>query len=139
MPYLLDTNVLSELVKPRSDPAVKAWIGAHSQLDLYTSALVLGEIARGVEQMAPGWRRDELEQWLVHDLPRQFEGRVLGIDVDVALAWGRLTAEGKRAGRELRVVDGLLLATAAARKLTVATRNIQDFEGRGVPVVNPWE
>jgi predicted nucleic acid-binding protein len=138
VPYLLDTNVLSELVRPGSDHGVKAWIRAHSQLDLYTSVLVLGEISRGVQQLAPGRRRIELQQWLTNDLPRQFEYRVLGVDLPIALEWGRLTAAGRAIGRELKVVDGLLLATASVRKLTIATRNVHDFEGRGVPVVNPW-
>jgi predicted nucleic acid-binding protein len=138
MRYLLDTNVLTEPAKPRPDPRVVAWLQAQSPLDLSLSVLTFGEIQKGVSLLAAGARRDALAAWLRTDLPRQFTGRLLPVDEPVALEWGRLAAEGRVAGRELPVVDGLLLGTCAAHGLTLVTRNERDCKDRGVPILNPW-
>jgi len=136
--YLLDTNVLTEPAKPRPDPRVVAWLQAQPPLDLALSVLTLGEVQKGVSLLAAGTRRDVLESWLRTDLPRQFMGRILPVDEQAALEWGRLAAEGRSAGRELPVIDGLLLATCAAHDLTLVTRNERDCGNRGVPILNPW-
>lgn len=138
MRYLLDTNVLSEPARPAPDAAVLAWLDARPALDFAISALTLGEIAKGVSLLPEGRRRERLMEWLATELPGQFAGRVLAIDEAVAQVWGQLAAEGRRTGRELPVIDGLLLATAGAHSLTLVTRNERDCSGRGVPVVNPW-
>jgi len=117
---------------------VLKWLRHHSSLDLAISVLVLGEIANGVALMAPGRRKELLAEWLEQDLRPRFRGRVLAVDETVALAWGHLAAEGRRAGRELPVVDGLMLATAQVNDLTLVTRNAGDCGDRGVPVLDPW-
>lgn len=139
MAWLLDTNVLSELVRPAPDPTVVACVRAWPPLDLHVSVLTLGEIARGVALLPVGARQARLQRWLASELPRQFEGRVLPVDAAVAAAWGRLGAEGQQAGRPLPAVDGLLLATAAVHGLTLVTRNVGDCAGRGVAVLDPWD
>lgn len=139
MRFLLDTNVLAEPARPDPDPGVLAWLRDQSSLDLAISVLTLGEIEKGIALLPEGRRRHRLEEWLASDLPRQFIGRVLPVDADVARSWGRLSAEARRGGRELPVIDGLLLATAAAMGLTLVTRNVGDCADRGVPVLNPWE
>jgi predicted nucleic acid-binding protein len=136
--FLLDTNVLSEPARPAPDANVLSWLSAQPALQLSISVLTLGEIRQGVALLARGAKRRRLERWLEEDLPRQFAERLLAIDEEVAHAWGRLAGEGKRAGRPLPVVDGLLLATAAAHELTFVTRNEGDCAGRGVPLLNPW-
>lgn len=138
MRWLLDTNVISEATKPRPDPRVIEWLEARASSDFAISVLTLGEILRRLSLMPAGARRERLEQWLAHELPRQFYGRVLAVDEKVALAWGRLTAECRIAGNDPPAVDGLLLATAAAYDLVLVTRNEADCAGRGVPVLNPW-
>lgn len=138
MRLLLDTNVLSEVVKPRPSPRVIAWLRERSALDLAVSVLTLGEIESGVSRLPAGERRDALRRWLATDLVERFAGRILDVDQDVALAWGRLSSEGRMSGRELPVIDGLLLATAAVHRLTLVTRNVADCEGRGVEIFNPW-
>lgn len=137
MRYLLDTNVLADAAKAEPDAPVVAWLRAQSALDLAVSVLTLGEIRKGVALLAPGRRRTALERWLTVDLPRQFLGRVLPIDERVAHAWGDLAAAGRQAGRELPVIDGLLLATAAVHGLTLVTRDEADCADRGVLVLNP--
>ena len=138
MRYLLDTNVLSEAAKPNPDPRVLEWMGSLDGLDAHISVLTLGEIAKGVSLMPPGPRKDALKSWLAQDLPDRFRGRVLQVDQKVAMVWGELDAGGKRIGRTLPVVDGLLLATAEVHGLTFVTRNLRDCGGRGVPVLDPW-
>jgi toxin FitB len=138
MRYLLDTNILSEGSKPRPDPGVAAWLRSQSALAMGISSLTLGEIRKGVEMLPAGARRDVLDSWLATELPRQFQGRVIPVDEEVALEWGRLSAEARSKGRECPVVDGLLLATAAVHDLTLVTRNERDCTGRGVPIFNPW-
>jgi len=136
--FLLDTNVLSELVRPRPNAGVVQWIQAQSPLDLGISVLTLGELTKGIELLQPGKRRAELMAWIGNRLGRQFVGRVLPVDERVAVEWGRLSAAGKAAGRALPVVDGLMLATAAVHGLALVTRNESDCKDRGVTVVNPW-
>lgn len=136
--YLLDTNVLSEPARPKPNPGVIEWIENQPQIDLAISVLTLGEIEKGVALLAPGRKRERLREWLDVDLPRRFRDRVLPIDDRAAREWGRLAAEGRRTGRPLPVVDGLLLATAGAAGLTFVTRDEDECEERGVPVLNPW-
>jgi len=138
MPYLLDTNVLSEPCRASSNPSVLAWLKNLNPLEVYLSVLTFGEIEKGGSLMPPGPRKTALREWLQHDLPERFRGRVLSVDPEVAAAWGELDAQGQRMGRPLPAVDGLLLATAKAHDLTFATRNVRDCGDRGVEVLNPW-
>lgn len=138
MRYLLDTNVLSEPARPKPDEGVIRWFRTLAPLDACISVLTLGEIEKGVALMPPGSRKDALRNWLSRDLPLRFRGRTLPVDLEVALHWGELAAEGRRMGRPLPVVDGLLLATARAHDLTFVTRNVRDCGDRGVPVLDPW-
>jgi predicted nucleic acid-binding protein len=136
--YLLDTNVLSELVKPHPDQAVVAWVDARPPLDLAISVLTLGEVHKGIGRIADGHRRAALSRWARTELPTQFVGRLLVVDEKVAVAWGLLSGSATREGRPLPVVDGLLLATAQVHELTLVTRNVADCAARGVPVFDPW-
>ena len=138
MRYLLDTNVLSELVRREPAPRVVSWVAGQSPLDLAISALTLGELAKGVGTIAPGRHRDALQRWVAREVPRQFTGRLLDVDARVATRWGELAASATREGRPLPVIDGLLLATAAVHDLVLVTRNERDCAGRGVAIHNPW-
>jgi len=103
--YLLDTSVLSELVKPRPDARVTAWIEAQSPLDLHLSVLTLGEVANRIARLTAGTRRTALSRWARAELPAQFIGRLLGVDAAVAVAWGTLSAQADEEERPLPVVD----------------------------------
>jgi predicted nucleic acid-binding protein len=139
MRFLLDTNVLSEPARPHPDKRVMAWFKTLAPMDASISVLTIGEIGKGVSLMPPGPRKDALRDWLIQDLPLRFRGRTLPVDVETALRWGELEAEGRRIGRPLPVIDGLLLATAMAHGLTFVTRNLRDCGDRGVPVLDPWQ
>jgi predicted nucleic acid-binding protein len=135
--YLLDTNVLSEIRKPRGSRRVKAFVGNIREEDLFISALSIGEIAYGVEKLSPEPKKHELLIWLVQKLPERFENRIVNLDRDVLEEWGRIQAA---AGRTLPAFDSLIAASALARRLTVVTRNVKDFEGiEGLALFNPWE
>lgn len=135
MSYLIDTNVLSELRRKQADAQVVAWAQARPRPSLYLSVLSLGEIRKGIEGVADTAFRQTLTDWLEVELPNYFVGRLLGIDEQVADRWGRLQAD---AGRTLPAIDGLLAATALQHDLVLVTRNVKDFEGLGVQLVNPW-
>lgn len=138
MRYLLDTNVLSEPMRPAPAASVVAWLAAQSPSDLAISALTLGELTQGVMRLADGRRRRSLVRWVSHDLAAQFRGRVLDVTPAVAIAWGELSAEARASGRPLPVIDGLLLATAKAHDLTLVTRNLVDCAGLGIETLSPW-
>lgn len=138
MSFLLDTCVVSELIRPSPDPAVVSWVRDHDEQKLYLSVLTLGEIRKGIDKLPASKRRDVLEDWLKHDLTERFRGRILGIDQQIALTWGQNQAASEQSGRPMPVIDGLLAATAAASRATLVTRNVADFEGSSIEVVNPW-
>ncbi len=137
--YLLDTNIISEAVRPRPAPAVLDWLGAHPDSTLYIAALTLAEIRRGILELPAGRRRHELEAWFNGPEGPQalFAGRVLPFDTRAALEWARLMAEGSAAGRPRSALDMLLAATAAAQGLVIVTANERHFRDCGVPWLNP--
>jgi len=137
--FLLDTNCISELVRPRPDRHVLAWVDSTEEALLYLSVLTLGEIRRGVAVLTVGRRRTQLESWLTLELLARFSGRVLAIDKAIADKWGWLSAEARRRGRPLAVIDGLLAATALQFDLTIVSRNVADFGATQVKLLNPWD
>lgn len=138
MRLLLDTNVLSEVTKPRPHEGVLKWLHGLDEDRTFISILSIAEIRRGVALMDAGRKRDALDEWLTHDLPQRFENRILPVEWPVALAWGDVMAIAKRSGRGLASMDGLITATAIAHDLVLATRNTKDFEGFGIDIVDPW-
>lgn len=137
--FLLDTNCISELVRPKPQPQVIEWFEAVDESLLYLSVLTLGEIRKGLGNLPRSTRRARLETWLEVELRARFAGRLLPIDEPVADRWGLLSAEAKREGKPLAGIDGLLAATALQHSLTLVTRNTGDFRNARVPIVNPWE
>jgi toxin FitB len=138
--FLIDTNVLSEYNRPGGpDAGVKRWLEATDRQSQYVSVITLAEIQKGIELLAAGRRRAQLEEWLRQDLEAWFSGRVLPVDRQVAARWASLVAQGSRSGRPLPTVDSLIAATALAYDLIIVTRNARDFEGSGAAIVNPWE
>lgn len=138
MNLLLDTCVVSELIKSHPEPAVIAFIRGQPEERLYLSVLTLGEIEKGISHLADERRQRKLRQWLEVDLQRRFEGRFLDVTPAVASRWGRIQGEAEGGGRRMPVIDGLLAATALHYGCAVATRNAADMEASGVEIVNPW-
>ncbi len=135
MKYLLDTNVLSEVRKPRGDAGVKRWVSSVPSKDLYLSVLTLGEVRRGIGLLG---RRDPAqadvyEAWLVTVL-RDYADRVIPVDAEVAEEWGRVSVPDP-----VSVVDGLMAATAKVRNMTFVTRNTSDVARTGARLLNPFD
>ena len=139
MKYLLDTCLISELVKKEPNSAVVNWLDEQDEQTLFLSVLNLGELQKGISKLPDGTKKDELQAWVVLDLVERFTGRILDIDLETALCWGSLQGEAEQAGEKLPVMDSLIAATAAAHGLIVVTRNVRDMERCGVRVCNPWE
>ncbi len=139
MKYLLDTCLISELVKREPNPGVVNWLDEQDEQTLFLSVLNLGELQKGISKLPDGTKKDELQAWIGLDLVERFTGRILDIDLETALCWGRIQGEAEQAGLTLPVMDSLIAATAAAHGLVVVTRNIRDMERCGVRVCNPWE
>jgi predicted nucleic acid-binding protein len=136
--FLVDTCVLSEAVRPRPARSVIEWLDAQNEASLYISALTLAELQRGVSRLPSSRKRKALEVWLHDELPRRFERRVLPVDLEVALAWGRAQAAAEKRGRRVPVLDGLIAATALANDLIVVTRNGEHMAPTGAEILDPW-
>jgi toxin FitB len=134
--FLLDTNVVSELVRKKPEPKVVQWIQDTDEELLYLSVLTLGEIRKGITSHPDAPRRVKLEAWLSRDLRQRFVGRILSLDENVADRWGVIIG---LATNPIPVIDGLLAATAFEHNLTFVTRNTIDVSATGVPVFSPWE
>jgi predicted nucleic acid-binding protein len=137
--WLLDTNVLSELRKPKPAPKVVAFVAYKSLEDLFVSTVVFAEIRFGIEQAPDAAIRSELTDWLAHKLRPMFDGRTLEITEDVMLKWRLLVEEGRKARYTYSQPDLIIGATALCHGLTVVTRDTDDFERAGIPVVDPWD
>jgi predicted nucleic acid-binding protein len=136
--YLLDTNVVSEWVKPRPDEGVMAWFRNVSESDLFLSVVTLAELRQGIERLPAGARRTKLDVWLTDQLALRFEERTLSVGGETADIWGRITARAKRRGFSVEAMDGLIGALALQHDLSVVTRNVTDFAALDVRLVNPW-
>jgi predicted nucleic acid-binding protein len=135
--FLLDTNAVSEWVKPRPDPGLIGWMEAADEDRVFISVISLAELGYGVERLPAGKRRRRLEEWLRHELPLRFESRILPIDSAVAEAWGKAVSRSEAAGRPMGAMDAFLAATAEVHRLTLVTRNVSDFPLLKA-VLNPW-
>lgn len=139
MKYLLDTCLISELVKKEPDASVIQWLDQQEESTLYLSVLTIGELIKGVNKLPDSARKDELRAWVDHDLALRFEERLLHVDRTVAGIWGEIQGNAERLGKKLPVMDSLIAATALVYNLAVATRNVRDMERCGAKVLNPWE
>lgn len=137
--FLLDTNVVSELVRATPHARVLSWIRLQRPTDLFLAAVTLGEIVRGVVRLPTSSRRSKLEAWVTELLPRQFAGRILAFDQQAAVIWGELMGTADRTGRPRASADAQIAATAIRHDLVLVTRNMPDFKELISALVNPWD
>ena|SRR5205807_3009927 len=128
MTFLLDTNVVSEGMKPQPNAGVVSWLDNVDEDRVFISVITLTELRYGIERMPAGSRRKRLEDWLQRELPLRFDGRILPIDESIADAGGRASARSEAAGRPIEAMDAFLAATAEVHGLTLVTRNQSDFK-----------
>jgi predicted nucleic acid-binding protein len=135
---VLDTNLISELMRPAPDADVTAWLDAQDPLDLATTTITIAEIQRGIVRLPTGKRRKSLQQRFTNFVEDAFPGRLLGFDRDAAYACGEVSAARERKGLHADAVDMMIAAIVKTAEAALATRNTSDFEKCGIPLVNPW-
>jgi len=139
MKYLLDTCVISELIKPTPNPKVIDWINHRHESLLFLSVLTIGEIQKGIAKLPDSVKKTTLQTWLDHDLRQRFNWRILDITEDVAKRWGEIQAAAEQRAVKMPIIDSLIAATGLAHDLTVVTRNVADMTSSGVKLLNLWE
>ena len=137
--YLVDTNSPSELTHETPDSRVAAFLENAGRESVFLSVMTVGEICKGIDLLPLSQKRSALQGWLDRDVRSWFAGRILPVTESIAERWGRLAAAGKRSGVNLAVVDGVLAATALEHGLTLVTRNVKDFAGLSLVLLNPWD
>ena len=135
---ILDTNVVSEPLKPAPSQVVLDWLDRQVPETLYLTAVSLAELLAGIEVLPSGRRRLELEQAVTRKIMPLFEGRVLSFDTKAAEAFGKVRAGAQAVGNTIGFADGAIAAIATSQGFALATRNVRDFRGAGVELINPW-
>ena len=139
MNYLLDTNVISELISKQPNKKVVEWIDRLDPNTIYLSVITISELRKGIEKLPASKRRDTVKEWLEGDLLLRFQGRILEITIEVMLIWGELTGRLEKQGRPITAIDSLIAATALGGNCHLVTRNEHDFQRVGVAIINPWK
>lgn len=137
MPYLLDTNIISNVTKPAPPAFLLDWMAAQDDADLYLSTITIAELQKGILDLPEGKRRQALETWFAGSMgPRAiFAGRILSFDEQAALIWGKLMSDGRKAGKPRSPIDMMVAAIAVANQCIIVSDNEKDFQG--LPTVNP--
>jgi hypothetical protein len=135
---VLDTNVISEMMLPRPEPKVSAWLDQQPEENLWTTSIVIAELVSGIDRMPAGRKQTALREAVEGMIAGDFRGQILRFDMPSARRYGQILAARNQLGRPITQMDALIAATVQANGATLATRNITDFENCGVPLVNPW-
>ncbi len=138
MKYLLDTCILSELIKKNPNKNLIRWLSTVEENQLFISVLTIGEIHKGIEKLPDSKKKTNLHYWVNHDLVERFYNRILDFDIQTAIRWGQIQAYSEVQGKSMPIIDGLIAATAVRYNLTIVTRNVKDMEISGVTLLNPW-
>ena len=138
MKYLLDTCVISELIRPQPDQNVVSWMHKQNENDLYLSVLTFGEIEKGIKKASNFTRKKNLQLWLENDLKKRFEGRVIPIDINVSIKWGAIQGAAELMGKPMPAIDGLIAVSGLTHNCVVVTRNTSDMLQSSVELFNPW-
>ena len=139
MKYLLDTNVISELVAKQPLQQVIDCLDNTDDNLIYLSVITIGELKKGIERLPESMRKTALRDWLTDELLLRFQGHILPLDTEVMLTWGVLTATLEQKERKLPVMDSLIAAIALRGQFVLVTRNEADFADTGVTILNPWK
>ncbi len=139
MNYVLDTDVISELIAKQPNAQVIDWIDHLDPRTVYLTVITIGEIRKGIEKLPASMRKEMLTDWLETDVLLRFHGNILALTTDVMLVWGELTGRLEMEGNSLSAIDSLIAAIALHGQYTLITRNEYDFQYTGISVINPWK
>jgi len=139
MKYLLDTCVISEIISPKPSPKVTKWIKNEDEINFFISVLTIGELHKGIEKLDQSKRKEDLHNWVENDLKERFLTRIIDIDIETAMVWGKIQGTTERVGKPMPAIDSLIAATGITHHLTVVTRNTSDMKESGAALLNPWE
>ena len=139
MAFLIDTNVISETLKPRPSDRVITWLSGQRSNDLFLASMSLGELVRGAHRVKDKAKGERFKRWIERDLAAQFQGRILPFDQEAAVIWGAIMGDGDRTGRPKPMADAQVAAVARRHGLTLVTRNTRDFTDMSVALIDPWE
>lgn len=138
MKYLLDTCVISEVIKPQADKNVISWMQNQDEESLFLSVLTFGEIEKGIEKSADEAKKRKLQLWVEEDLKKRFEGRIVPINIDISVKWGTIQGNAELRGKPMPAIDGLIAVSGLVHNCIVVTRNVSDMEQSTVALLNPW-
>jgi len=136
--YLLDTCVISEVIKPRADKNVISWMRNQDEESLFLSVLTFSEIEKGIEKSPDEARKRKLKLWVEEDLKKRFEGRILPINIDVSIKWGSIQGNAELLGKPMPAIDGLIAVSGVVHNCIVVTRNVSDMKQSSAELLNPW-
>jgi len=136
---ILDTNVISELMRESPNETVAEWSASHKPFHLALTTISIAEIQRSLERLPKGKRRTELESSFSHFIKQAFSGRIYTFDEDAAYIYGKVSMRRERVGLNADAVDMMIAAIAISQNASIATRNVKDFEECGVNIINPWD
>jgi toxin FitB len=137
--YILDTNVISELVAPQPNPNMLHWLEELDPDQVFLSVIVIGELQKGITKLPDSKRKQDLELWFHEDLLVRFREHLLPIDTETMSVWGVLLAELETSGRPMSAIDSLLAASVRRHQFTLVTRNTTHFENARILLFNPWK
>jgi len=139
MKFLLDTCIISEIIKQEPSSKVVKWIQKQDEINFFISVLTIGELHKGIEKLSESKRKEILHNWVENDLKERFRNKIIDIDIQVAMVWGKIQGTTERVGKPMPAIDSLIAATGVTYHLTVVTRNTTDMKESGVALLNPWE
>lgn len=138
MNYLVDTCVISELIKSSPSKSVIDWINCIDESNLYLSVITLGEIQKGVVKLPDGHKKIKLQNWIDNDLSYRFKGRIISIDLSISIMWGIILSKAEKIGKKLPAIDTLISATAIDKNMILVTRNTKDMIESGAKILDPF-
>lgn len=138
MKYLLDTCVISELIKRQPSPSVEKWVNSQNEENMFLSVLTIAEIQKGITKLPESHKKENLQVWLNDDLQQRFFGKILNINYEIASLWGKIQGRAEQQGKKMSVVDSLIATTGLVYDCVVVTRNVTDMEFSGCKILNPW-
>jgi len=139
MNYLLDTCIVSELIKNKPNKKVVSWIDSIDEMKIFLSVITIGEIEKGLSKLPNSKRKTLISEWLHEDLLIRFNNRIISLDIDTLFQWGKMSAALEQEGLKMPSIDSLIAATAKQNNFCLVTRNVNDFENCRIKLLNPWK